>query len=113
MNEALRDLYQEVTSAILYAEHLPPDSPESYAAYAKVSQIEEEIAHRTRPEDLEGAIARRGAIAAALSARDWPRAARVADAYLAEEMPAGLASELRMLAAEARDQIAADLPEVK
>jgi hypothetical protein len=110
---APRDLNQKVTSAIFRAEHLPPGSWQADAAYEEVSQIEVEIARRTRPDDLEGAIARRGAVTAALSARDWLRAARLAEVYLAETVPPELANELRTLAADALVQISTDLPEVK
>jgi len=109
----LRELNKRVTSAIYRAEHLPP-GPEAQVAFREVSGIEEEIARRTAPDILQGSIARRGAVTAALSGGDWLRALRLAEAYLAEPAPAALVGELAALRDEATEELSkAEVPEVK
>jgi hypothetical protein len=100
-NPELDSLNLRVTSAIMLAEHLPPDSPEAAAAFREVSHIEEAIARCTDPSDLGGAIARRGAITAALSGHDWSRARNLAERYLAEPLPSDLRVDLVALRDEA------------
>lgn len=77
----LTELNQRVTEAILFAENLQRQSEQ---AFAHVSRIEEEIATICKSGTLEGDIARRGAITAALSARDPKRALRLVEQYLRE-----------------------------
>jgi hypothetical protein len=101
----LRELNARVTSAIFRAEHLPPGSLEADLAFDEVSQVEAEIARRTTPDTVEGAIARRGAVTAARRAHDVLRALSLAETYLAEPAPAELGAELRVL----RDQAEAEL----
>ena len=63
-------LYQRVTAAILEAEALEAKGPsfEVAQAYLTVSFVEEEIAEELPASEEEGAIARRGAVRAALTA---------------------------------------------
>jgi hypothetical protein len=60
-------------------------------------------------EDLEGAIARVGAVTAALDAGNWLRASYLADSY-SIGAPADLAEQLHELRAEA-DELAREKPE--
>jgi hypothetical protein len=109
----LRELNKKVTAAIFRAEHLPAGL-EAELAFREVSEIEEEIARRTTSDSIEGSIARRGAITGALSAGDWLRALRLAEAYLSEAAPAGLAEELASLRDEASNELSkSEMPEVK
>ena len=71
----LDDLNVRVTGAILRAERVPAGSTEAEEAFREVGRLEESIASITPPEELEGEIARLGAVTAALSAADpTPRA---------------------------------------
>jgi hypothetical protein len=76
------DLNRRVTSAIFRAEHLPEDSWEAQAAFHDVSILEEEIAGRTSAGVVEGAIAREGAVRAAMRAGEALRALSLAMRYL-------------------------------
>jgi hypothetical protein len=98
---ALGEIYAEVTEAILRAEALPAGSQEEAAAFRRVSELEQRIAAETEPEGLEGAVARRGAVTAAMRAGDWRRAINLADAFLLESIPESLVEELSRLRAEA------------
>jgi len=101
----LADLNRRVTDAITVAEGLPQGSLESRAAFRVVSQLEEAIARMTPADDLEGEIARLGAVAAALSAREPLRALRLGQAYLGEKPSEGAAPKLREMLADAQKQI--------
>jgi len=73
---SLRDLNTEVTQAILEAEgleHYDLASPNTMAAWAKVSEVEEQLGDRAETA-TERNIARRGSITAALKAGDANRA---------------------------------------
>jgi hypothetical protein len=99
------DLYAAVTEAILRAEGLEASGAtvDAEEAYFRVSALEEEIALMLGPEDEEGAIARRGAVTAAISARMPTRALDLADSYLSETTaPEPLLRQLRELADQAR-----------
>jgi hypothetical protein len=79
-------LYQRVTEAILEAEALEMKGPsvEAAQAYLTVSFVEEEIAATLPASEEEGAIARRGAVRAALTAGLPTRAKELAERYMAE-----------------------------
>lgn len=77
--------YPLVTEAIRKAETLEDlGAPGTAQAYLDVSLLEERIAHDLPAADPEGALARRGAVRAALSARNFERARQLIDRYLAE-----------------------------
>lgn len=97
------DLYPQVTEAILRAERLEDrDDPGMQTAYHEVSLIEEKIAELLPASDLEGAIARWGAVRAAVVAKDSARAQQLAERFLAEAgLPAQSRAEIRRLMAEA------------
>jgi len=97
-------LYPLVTEAIRRAETLDDlKAPGTSAAYLDVSLLEEKISESLPASDPEGAIARRGAVRAALSARDLGRAKQLAERFLAEdEVDAELREELLQLSREAR-----------
>jgi hypothetical protein len=97
-------LYQPVTEAILAAEALETKGPsvEAAHAYLTVSFIEEEIAGELPASAEEGAIARRGAVRAALAAGLPTRAKVLAERYMAEpDAPPELTQQLREMAARA------------
>jgi len=96
-------LYERVTSAIFTAEDAEGrgDLIGARKAYLEVSFLEEDIACRLDAGDAEGAIARRGAITAALSAELPERALDMVHRYLKEELPAPLYSQLKLLEAQA------------
>jgi hypothetical protein len=82
----LESLYLLVTEAIMRAEALQDlGAPGAAAAFVDVSLIEEEIAKRAPASDPEGAIARRGAVRAAVFGGDVQRARRLVDRFLQEE----------------------------
>lgn len=105
------DLNQQVTSAILHAERFErlddsdalsaDEAREKAAAYLEVSRLEEALARELAASDVEGAIARRGAITAAMSAQAFDRARSVADRFLSESLPAELAEHLGHLRTQA------------
>jgi hypothetical protein len=97
-------LYQRVTEAIFEAEALQTKGPsvEVAQAYLTVSFLEEEIAAELPASEEEGAIARRGAVRAALTAGLPTRAQVLAERYMAEaDAPAELTEQLREMAAGA------------
>jgi hypothetical protein len=100
MTAHLDELNQRVSEAIFRAEHEPEGTPEAEKAFREVSRLEEQIAQVMPVDDLQGAIARIGAVSAALRAGDWLRAERLADAYMTGA-PADLVEQLREFAAEA------------
>jgi hypothetical protein len=90
------ELYPLVTEAIRRAETLEDlRAPGTAQAYREVSLLEEKIAETLPASDPEGAIARRGAVRAALSAREYGRARELVERFLAEdEVGADLREEL-------------------
>jgi len=96
----LAELNLRVTDAITHAESLPKDSPESWTAFREVSLLEEQIARLTPSDDLEGEIARLGAVAAALSANEPLRAVRLGETYLAEALADDIKSKLKLMLAD-------------
>jgi len=94
-----------VTGAIWRAEQLEEQGIRSAPlAWAEVSSLEEELARALPASQPEGRIARRGAVRAALKARDVVRAQALAESYLAEKgVPETLQTALRgILEVEAR-----------
>jgi len=92
-------LNSQVTVAIIHAEHLDPDSPETNKAFAEVSRIEEELASLLPTDCVEGALARLGAVTAAMDADDWPRASMLIGRFRVGAA-ANLANELERLEEE-------------
>jgi hypothetical protein len=81
----LEFLYPLVTEAIRRAEALEDlRAPGIPTAYSEVSLLEEKIAELLPASDPEGALARRGAVRAALAAREPGRAQQLAERFLAE-----------------------------
>ena len=103
----LAELNRRVTAAITIAEGLPKDSPACWTAFREVSRLEEQIARSTAADDVEGEIARIGAVAAALSANEPLRAIQLGEAYLAEELAEDIAAKIRGMLAEANDVLGA------
>ncbi|MFY9824447.1 MAG: hypothetical protein WAM82_23930 [Thermoanaerobaculia bacterium] len=78
-------LYILVTEAIRRAETLEDlRAPGVHTAYSEVSLLEEKVAELLPASNPEGALARRGAVRAALAAREFGRAQRLAERFLAE-----------------------------
>jgi hypothetical protein len=95
--------YPLVTEAIRRAETLEDlGAPGTSAAFLDVSLLEEKIAETLPASDPEGALARRGAVRAALSARDPGRARQLAERFLAEpDIDAEAREELLQLSKQA------------
>jgi hypothetical protein len=82
-DDIIEVLNVRVTEAIRRAERLRDEgSPHAAAAYAEVSSYEEALAALLPADDLEGAAARVGAVAAALQAKDPARASVLARSFL-------------------------------
>ena len=112
----LDELNQRVTTAILRAEGLAEGSREAWAAFREVATLEERIAKATAAGDLEGEIARVGAVTAALRAGEPLRAVRLAQRYLDEGVDAVIAARLEGLMKEAHTALAgglANMPTIK
>ena len=81
----LDELNGLITEVIRRAEELEDvGSPYVKTAYAEVSRVEEKIAGVTEPTSVEGMIARRGAVRAAIKADDPGRARLLADRFVTE-----------------------------
>jgi hypothetical protein len=102
----LDELNARVTSAILHAERLAPDSFEALSAFREVSRLEESIARLTSPGEIEGEIARVGAITAALSASDPLLALELIDRYRQDDVSKEVLQKLEGLEAEAEVDLA-------
>ena len=104
---SMDELYERVTEAILHAEHMEVQGAtvEMRKAFLDVSRIEEEIAKATPASGPEGAVARRGAVRAALKSDDPLYANSLADRYLDEPVPSALADELRRMKADAEARL--------
>lgn len=91
--ETIELYYPLVTEAIRRAETLEDlDAPGAPSAYLDVSLLEEKIAEALPPSDPEGALARRGAVRAAITAKKLDRARQLLDRFLTEN---GAEPELR------------------
>jgi len=111
---SLEVLYPLVSEAIRRAETLDDlRAPGALSAYLDVSLLEEKVAEVLPASDPEGALARRGAVRAALAARELTRAQQLAERFLAE---AGTDTELRddllRLLEQAERAVAARYPRV-
>ena len=112
----LDDLNRAVTAAILRAERLPSHSWQAQTAFRDVSEIEEAIAAIVGAKDVEGEIARLGAVSAALSAGEPLRAAQLAACYSREDLSEPSGAKLDELWRQADSEIqraAVDSPEVR
>lgn len=99
----LDTLYPLVTDAIRRAEVLDElHAPGARLAYLDVSILEERIASLLPGSQAEGAIARRGAITAAISAQQYDRAQDLVSRFSSEQaLEAPLRSDLIKLRKEA------------
>jgi hypothetical protein len=99
---SIDSLHSLVTSAIWRAEQLDEHGVSSAPlAWAEVSALEEELAAALPVSQSEGRIARRGAVRAALKARDYVRAQTLIQRYLAdEEAPQALRAAFREMLEE-------------
>ena len=100
-------LYPQVTDAIERAEALDDAGALGVrGAYLDVSFLEEEIAAETLASVVEGMVARRGAIRAAIKAGALARASDLAERYGVEHgLPEQIAQEIGVMAAEALDAL--------
>ncbi len=98
----LQNLNARISEEIFFAGRAAQGSMEAQSAYLRISALEEQIARLTAPDAVDGALARVGAVSAALRAGDWLRAARLVDEFM-EDAPADVAEELRALGREADD----------
>jgi hypothetical protein len=107
-------LYPLITEAIQRAETLEDlHAPGTHSAYLDVSLLEERVTEILSSSDPEGALARRGAVRAALAAREFARARLLSKRFLAEaETAAELRDELQRLLEQADDALAARFPRV-
>ena len=113
---SLDELNRRVTNAIIRAESLPAGSRDAWEAFHDVSALEESITTLVPPDDLEGEIARLGAVTAALSAGEPLRALQLAERFLAENLAPEIAEKLRQLVKEADAELvraATNAPTVK
>jgi hypothetical protein len=113
---SLDDLNRRVTNAIVHAESLPAGSTGAWEAFREVSALEEAIATLVPPDDIEGEIARLGAVTAALSAGEPLRALQLSQRFLSERLAPEIAGKLGQLAGEAEAELmraASDEPTVK
>lgn len=107
-------LYPLVTEAIRRAETLEDlGAPGASSAFLDVSLLEEKITEALPASHPEGALARRGAVRAALSARDLGRARLLVERFLAEgDLDSELEDALQELATQAERSTAARFPRV-
>lgn len=92
-------LNHQVTAAILRAESFPDGSRDGRAAFRDVAALEEAIAVQTAPDDIEGEIARVGAVTASLRAGEPLRAVALATRFLSEHVEEPIAERLKHLQA--------------
>lgn len=92
-------LHSLVTGAIWRAEHLEDRGIVSAAqAWAEVSALESKLADALPVTEPEGRVARRGAVRAALKARDYARGESLAELYMSENYaPTALTEALQNL----------------
>jgi hypothetical protein len=111
----IEELYPLVSEAIRRAETLEDlGAPGTCSAYQDVSLLEEKVAEILPASDPEGALARRGAVRAALAAKELARAQQLAERFLAEAGgdAAELRAELLRLSEQADRSAAARFPKV-
>ena len=99
----VESLYPLVTEAIRRAEVLADlNAPGVRSAHLDVSLLEERIAGFLPASDPEGAIARRGAVRAAIEAHEFQRARQLADQFTSQDgVSDALRATLHQLADEA------------
>ena len=96
-----------VSEAIWRAEQLEDLRIPSSREWTEVSSLEEELANALPVSDLEGRIARRGAVSAALKAGDYTRAQALADSYLCDrDAPESLKAALYEILEEDSEALA-------
>jgi hypothetical protein len=107
-------LYPLITEAIRRAEVLEDlRAPGARSAHLDVSLLEEKIAEILPASDPEGGLARRGAVRAALAAKETVRAQQLAERFLAEAgSDAELRPELLQLLEQAERSVANRFPHV-
>jgi hypothetical protein len=107
-------LYPLITEAIRRAEVLDDlRAPGARSAHLDVSLLEEKIAETLPASDPEGALARRGAVRAALAARELVRAQKLVERFLAEDgANEDLQADLLQLLEQAERSIANRFPHV-
>lgn len=107
-------IYPMLTEAILRAETYEDlGLPNVRWAYQQVSQLEEKVAELLPASNSQGALARRGAVRAALSAKDLPRAQQLAARFLAETgLGEESCAEIRRIVREAEGAAVARFPKV-
>lgn len=104
-------LHTLVSSAIWRAEQLEDRGIPAAAAWAEVSQLEEELAKVFPHSEPEGKIARRGAVRAALEAGEFGRAHALFERFSAEEKaPRDLKAALKQILAESTEALAQRYP---
>jgi hypothetical protein len=100
-----------VSGAIWRAEQLEARGIPSSQAWAEVSSLDEELAKVHSVSESEGRIARRGAVRAALKARDHARATALLRIYSAEKRtPESLRVALRKIIKEDDQAMAKRFP---
>jgi hypothetical protein len=97
-----------VTDAILRAEALPAGSWEAQRAFLEVANIEQEIATIRGANVVEGEIARLGAVAAALSAKEPLWALQLGERYLADALSDSARAKLEEFLEEANRELQQD-----
>jgi hypothetical protein len=98
MVEKVDALHTLVSAAIWRAEQLDELGLETPSAWMEVSKLEEELAKIMPVKEAEGRIARRGAVRAALKAKDHVRARDLVERYAAEDGgPKALRTALRAM----------------
>ena len=112
--DLVEQLNAAVSEAILRAEKLERKGTPAQlmAAFLEVSRLEEELARCLPATSVEGAVARRGTVTAALDAGDLMRAREKARRFAAEPgCPVDLVRQLDALARQAEDGLEALQPE--
>lgn len=89
------ELYVRVSEAIQHANRLDDLGAQGAAsAHLVVSKLEEQITALLPASDPEGALARRGAVRAAVAAGDWDRARRLTARFLSQDVDPRLRAQL-------------------
>jgi len=108
------ELYPLVTEAIQRAETLEDlEAPGVHSAYLDVSKLEEKVAELLPASDPEGVLARRGAVRAAVAAKEFARARMLAERFLADaDLDESSQASIRELVEQAERSQAARFPKV-
>jgi hypothetical protein len=110
----LEFLYPLISETIRRAETLEDSgAPGAKSAYLDLSLLEERVTEILPASDPEGALARRGAVRAALAAGDLARARRLSELFLAErDADTDSMAEIAQLLEKAERATAARFPRV-